>query len=97
MNGVLLFVHPVSAGTWSCPLTTGDRPPPSGYFTFTEVDDSRVVMFGGYTGRYFLNDVYILDVRRWVCYYVMDINNSGGVSARLGEHMSQTVCGYHGS
>ena len=64
-----LFVHPVSVGTWSCPPTTGDKPPPCAWFTFTKVDDSRVVMFGGFTDHSRINDVYILDVKRWVCYH----------------------------
>ena len=89
MSGVLLFAHPVSAGTWSCPATTGDKPPPCYRFTLTKLDDSRVVMFGGGTGSGHINDVYMLDVRQWVCYYVMDINNSGGVSAKWSEHMSK--------
>ena len=52
-----------TAGVWSCPATTGERPPPCDYFTFTAVDDRRAVLVGGYNraqGR--MNDVYIIDL-----------------------------------
>ena len=93
MSGVLLFVHPVSAGTWSCPATTGDKPLPCAHFTLTKVDDSRVVMFGGWTGIRFLNDVYILDVKQWVCYYyVMDADVPIILLCRLGLSVHLEMC-----
>ena len=65
-----------TAGVWSCPATTGKRPPPCSAFTFTAVDDRRAVVFGGRNikqGR--MNDVYIIDfhtmvykiVGTWLC------------------------------
>ena len=52
-----------TAGVWSCPATTGERPPPCSRFTFTAVDDRRAVLVGGFNrdqGR--MNDVYIIDL-----------------------------------
>ena len=52
-----------TAGVWSCPATTGERPPPCAYFTFTAVDDRRAVLVGGYNGdQGRMNDVYIIDL-----------------------------------
>ena len=51
-----------TAGAWSCPVTTGERPPPCAGFTFTAVDDRRAVMFGGGNREKGpMNDVYIID------------------------------------
>ena len=57
-----------TAGVWSCPATTGDRPPPCAGLTFTAVDDRRAVLFGGYNeeqGR--INDIFIIDLSTMVC------------------------------
>ena len=52
-----------TAGVWSCPATTGERPPPCSRFTFTAVDDRRAVLVGGYNGdQGHMNDVYIIDL-----------------------------------
>ena len=46
---------------------TGTRPPPCRDFSFTMVDDSHAVLFGGYNlGSRFINDVYMLDLSRMV-------------------------------
>jgi len=37
----------LSAGKWSIPTTTGCRPPPSCYFSFTAISDHLAVLFGG--------------------------------------------------
>ena len=51
-----------TAGVWSCPATTGERPPPCSGHTFTAVDDRRAVVFGGKNGEQGrMNDVYIID------------------------------------
>ena len=56
-----------TAGVWSCPATTGERPPPCAGFTFTVVDDRRAVMFGGRNGeKGQMNDVYIIDLSTMV-------------------------------
>ena len=56
-----------TAGVWSCPATTGERPPPCSDFTFTAVDDRRAVMFGGRNGeKGEMNDVYIIDLSTMV-------------------------------
>ena len=52
-----------TAGVWSCPATTGDRPPPCSALTFTAVDDRRAVLFGGYNEKQGqMNDVFIIDL-----------------------------------
>ena len=60
----------VCTGVWSCPVTTGDTPPPCSGFTFTAVDDRRAVLFGGYNveeGK--MNSVYIIDLLTMVNYF----------------------------
>ena len=50
-------------GVWSCPATTGERPPPGSSFTFTAVDHRRAVVFGGGNEEQgHMNDVYIIDL-----------------------------------
>ena len=35
-------------GTWLSPEVSGATPPPSAHFTFTDIGNSRAVMFGGF-------------------------------------------------
>lgn len=52
---------------WSSPLTTGPRPPPCAYFSFTAINDYQAVMFGGWQpGRGRLNDCYQIDFESMV-------------------------------
>ena len=61
-------LSPLTAGVWSCPVTTGERPPPCSDLTFTAVDDRRAVVFGGRIGEQGrMNDVYIIDLATMVC------------------------------
>ena len=56
-----------TAGVWSCPATTGDRPSPCSGLTFTAVDDRRAVLFGGYNGEQGrMNDIFIIDLSTMV-------------------------------
>ena len=56
-----------TAGVWSCPATAGERPPPRSGFTFTAIDDSKAVLFGGFSGKHgFMNDVYIINLQTMV-------------------------------
>ena len=56
-----------TAGVWSCPTTTGDRPPPCAALTFTAIDDRRAVLFGGNNGEQgLMNDVFIIDLSTMV-------------------------------
>ncbi|CAI8040316.1 Kelch domain-containing protein 2, partial [Geodia barretti] len=58
-----LHMYNLSEGVWSCPATTGERPPPCAGHTFTAVDDRRAVVFGGkMESRAKMNDVYIIDL-----------------------------------
>ena len=62
-----------TAGVWSCPATTGERPPPCSDFTFTAIDDRRAVLFGGYDGEQGrLNDVYIINLHTMVMTCICD-------------------------
>ena len=59
---------PLSAGKWFSPTTTGPRPPPCAYFTFTAINGHQAVMFGGsQAGRGSVNDLYIIDFSSMVC------------------------------
>ena len=61
------YLHPCNIflpGIWSSPVISGTRPPPCSAFSFTMVDDYRVVLFGGNQGPKETNDVYILDLTR---------------------------------
>ncbi|CAI8017835.1 Dual specificity protein kinase shkC, partial [Geodia barretti] len=50
-------------GTWSCPMTTGNVPPPCSDLTFTAVDSRRAVLFGGWNDQQdHMTDVYIIDI-----------------------------------
>ena len=64
---VIYLFH--SVGTWSSPETTGPRPPPCAGFSFTKVDLSRAVLFGGEQKRSRVNEVHILDMDNWVSRY----------------------------
>ena len=60
-----------TAGVWSCPATTGERPSPCSDFTFTPIDGRKAVWFGGQNidrGR--MNDVYIIDFHTMVHVHV---------------------------
>ena len=55
--------------TWLDQPSTGIEPPFVSAFTFTKIDATRAVVFGGHehcNNRNY-NDVYILDLRTWVC------------------------------
>lgn len=67
-----LFPVTVPAGVWAVQPTTGKKPPPLCYHTFTKVDHHRAVVFAGHTGKC-TNDIYMLDVVTWVrmCMYVI--------------------------
>ena len=53
-------------GTWSSPEITGPRPPPCAGFSFTKVDLSRAVLFGGRQRHQRVNEVHILDMENRV-------------------------------
>ena len=55
------------SGVWSSPLLKGEIPPPCSYFSFTKVNQDRVVLFGGYQrGRGEVNDLYLFNLRNMV-------------------------------
>lgn len=63
----MLSTFVATIGVWSCPATTGERPPPCYGLTFTAVDYKRAVVFGGMNGASgALNDVYIIDLSTMV-------------------------------
>ena len=55
-----------TAGVWSCPATTGERPPPCAGHTFTAVDDRRAVVFGGKYREQGRMNVFIIDLSTMV-------------------------------
>jgi len=60
---------PHTAGVWSSPATTGERPPAGEHFSLTSIDHRRAVMFGGWDAKqmFRMNNIYILDVQSMVC------------------------------
>ena len=77
MSVVLLFPFlillwdvstPHTAGVWSSPVTSGERPPPCAGSSLTSIDSRRAVLFGGYNEKQGdMNDVYIIDLQSMVC------------------------------
>ena len=67
------------AGKWSSPPTTGRRPPPCSFFSFTAINDHQAVLFGGnqpqpptvFGGRSQqgsrVNDCFLMDFESMVC------------------------------
>ena len=55
--------HP---GVWSSPLLKGEIPPPCSHFSFTKVDQDRVVLFGGWQSDRVVNDHYLFNLRNMV-------------------------------
>ena len=45
---------------------TGVKPSPRAGHTLTAVDEKRAILFGGYDGEYYLNDVWLFDSERKV-------------------------------
>ena len=62
------------SGVWSCPATTGERPPVCADLTFTAVSDKRAVLFGGHNGSQegFTNNVFIIDFSTMVSKIMTD-------------------------
>ena len=57
-----------TAGVWTAPQTTGERPPPCAHFSLTAIDSNRAVMFGGSNEEQdYNNDTFIIDLRTMVC------------------------------
>lgn len=65
------------SGEWSSPTVIGTPPPPLYGFSFTRMDEGKVVMFGGYNSAsdVFSADVYYFDIVRHVSdhYFFRDI------------------------
>ena len=60
-----MFLSTVT-GEWSSPAVTGTKPPPHSILSFTKVDSSRAVVYGGWTGGAENADAYVLDLDKWV-------------------------------
>ena len=65
-------------GKWSFPPTTGPRPPPCSFFSFTAINDHQAVLFGGNQLRppgvfgvrsqgSRVNDCFLMDFESMVC------------------------------
>ena len=59
-------VYNMTTGVWSTPPTTGEKPPPLAWHTFTKIDHHRAVVFGGDDRSTIHNDAYVLDMETWV-------------------------------
>ena len=56
------------AGKWSSSPTTGPRPPPCYFFSFTAINDHQAVLFGGkQPQRRRVNDCFLMDFESMVC------------------------------
>ena len=65
LEGIILLL---SAGKWSSPPTTGPRPPPCYFFSFTAINDHQAVLFAGkQPRRRRVNDCFLMDFESMVC------------------------------
>lgn len=64
-----------TSGTWESPTTTGSQPPPCQGFTFTLIDEDRIILFGGYqpATKRRVNDIYILNIHTKVSWLVCSV------------------------
>ena len=53
-------------GRWQ-EIDCSNRPPPTGAFTFTEIDQDHALLFGGRVEHTRMNHVFVLDMRSMVC------------------------------
>ena len=79
---IVCLISP-SAGKWSIPTTTGPRPPPRAFFSFTAISDHLAVLFGGNQPgrRGTVNDCYVMNFETMVCTEVFCTNSSVEVYA----------------
>lgn len=61
---IILAVH---IGKWYSPPTTGSRPPPCAYFSFTAINDYQGVLFAGKQIHGRSNDCFLLNIKSMVC------------------------------
>ena len=72
----------LSAGKWSSPPTTGPRPPPCFFFSFTAINDHQAVLFGGnQPGHRVVDECYLMDFQTMVC-WERHCNNSVSIIQR---------------
>ena len=57
-----VFCSYLLTAQWVPVETLGYRPPPCAAFSFTKIDTSRVVLFGGRQRIQRVNDIYVLDL-----------------------------------
>ena len=55
-----------SSGKWSTPTTTGPRPPPCAYFSFTAINNHQAVLFGGRQPHSRVSECYLMDFESMV-------------------------------
>ncbi|XP_019853341.1 PREDICTED: probable serine/threonine-protein kinase mps1 [Amphimedon queenslandica] len=56
-----IHYYKLSSGKWSSPNVTGDRPPPTSYFTLTSITNDCAILFGGATPNGSSNNTYIVN------------------------------------
>ena len=52
------------SGEWSSPAVSGSPPPPLHGFSFTLINKKEALLFGGWRGGHYSNDVYCFDIGR---------------------------------
>ena len=71
LTSILTFCVTSTADKWSSPSTTGQRPPPCAYFSFTAINDHKAVLFGGFHVKLgygtVSNDCYLINFESMVC------------------------------
>ena len=59
-----MHVFPHSIAQWTIPTVTGDIPPPTSDFTFTQISSVQAVMFGGVGPEGSSSELYLATVGR---------------------------------
>ncbi|XP_019858953.1 PREDICTED: uncharacterized protein LOC109587158 [Amphimedon queenslandica] len=56
-----VHMYRLKTGEWTSPTVTGDRPPPINGLTLTSITNTTAILFGGYDGERWSNDVYVFE------------------------------------
>ena len=59
-------MYRLCVGIWEKMATSGTKPPKLSGHTFTKIERSKVVLFGGQTEGKCISDAYILSLDSWV-------------------------------
>ena len=59
-----MHVFPHSLAQWTIPTVSGDIPPPTSEFSFTQVSSNQAVLFGGDAAGFISSELYLATVGR---------------------------------